>query len=146
MSGAFNVDISKTLTRLLLITERLGRSSITGYHKARLILTGPVRNAALVSREFAKQVGRERQFEWPKAELWSQAKQQYIGWWDAVFPRTVREQGKWLNALGSRVKSMSWGQVGEGALLMGEILSFYYMTKLIIVSSKKTLKTVRTIV
>ncbi|PJF16635.1 hypothetical protein PSACC_03558 [Paramicrosporidium saccamoebae] len=134
-------SVNAIVSRATLLVERVGRCSLAGYHRARYVVQGPMRNAALVGREFARTVGRERQYGWPREGLWQQAKLQYAQAWNTLFPTTIREQGKWAEALAGRVKELTWKQVGEGTLVVGEIISIYYMSKLLAVSGKKTIQT-----
>jgi hypothetical protein len=135
-------QFSRLLQRSIVLTGRLQTSSVWAFNRGRTILTGPVRNALLVGREFAILVGRERQIQSPTLDLWNVAKSEYLSIWDKILPPAMRQTGQYMPALRTTLGHLTWKQVGGGTLIAAEILSFYYMSKLAVLSSKKTIQAI----
>lgn len=130
----------RLLQRTQQYTQRLQHLGIAAYHRGRLLLLGPVRNYALVGREFVRIIGRELQWSRPPQGLMARAMGEYGRTLESVVPAEMRRQGLWREAATAFVRRTTWRQVGEGALVVGEILSLYYMSKLVVLSGKKTVK------
>lgn len=108
------------------------------YHYARLFFMGPVRNSLAVGREFLSIVAKERQFVLPDKQLWSFAKSEYVLHFERVFPAAVRQQGRWVDTLRAHFAELTWKQVGSGLLVVGEIISLFYLSKLVVLGARKT--------
>lgn len=128
-----NIHISRLIHRTTQLLEQLHRLSTTNYHRARILLMGPARNALVISRELLELIGRQREWRPLQKSTWEQAQIEYRDIW-----LRMRQLGN-FNALKSKLAEFSWKEVGQGALIMGEITSIYYVGKLLAISTKKTL-------
>lgn len=133
-------NLQHLIQRSAHYTQRLQQGSIQAYHRGRLLLLGPIRNYALVGREFVRIIGRERQWSRPQEGLVARAMGEYQKAWESLAPAELRRQGLWLESVQSFMHRTTWRQVGEGALIVGEVLSLYYISKLTFLSGKKTVK------
>lgn len=115
--------------------QSLTRRARGTYQTGRLLLLGPVRNAGLVAREMVRLVGRER--EWPAARslpsLTCLAVREYQQLW-----RNTLERIRSVDTLRDHLRRTSWGQVGGTILVLGEVLSLYYLGKLLTRGTKRT--------
>lgn len=116
--------------------QSLTHHAMGAYQAGRLLVLGPVRNAGLVTREVVRLIGRER--EWPTARslpsLTSLAVREYGQLW-----RGTREWMRSVETLRDHLRRTSWGQVGGTILVLGEVLSLYYLGKLLTRGTKRTL-------
>ena len=128
-----NVHINRLIQRTTQLLKHLDRLSTTNYHRARLVLMGPARNALVISREVLELIGQQREWRPLQKSTWEQAQSEYRDIWLRM------KQLKNLDAFKSKLGELSWKKVGQGALIMGEIASIYYVGKLLAISTKKTL-------
>ena len=135
-------QLNRFIQSSTVVVGRLQTGGVWAFNRGRIILTGPVRNALLVGREFAMLVGRERQINGPTLDLWNAARSEYLLIWDKILPPSMRQTGQYGTALCTTLSQLTWKQVGSGTLIVAEILSFYYMSKLAIISGKKTIQTI----
>lgn len=133
-----------SLNRLALRLQHLALKTAEGsqklYQQGRFLAQGPIRNNFLIAREFARSIVNERSIApltRPTVEL---AMQQYRMTWERIFPEGIRKAN--YKSLITQLGELTWRQVGEGALVVGEVLSLYYMSKLVFLTGKKTIRTV----
>jgi len=132
-SMANSANISRLIRRTTQMLEHLNRLSTANYHRARLLLMGPARNGLVVGRELLELIGRQREWRPLQKSTWEQAQNEYRSIWLRM--KQLRD----LDALGNKLGEVSWKEVGQGVLIMGEMASIYYVGKLLAISTKKTL-------
>lgn len=130
--------LSRMAQKASALAHRIQTHSIEIYHQGRLFAAGPLRNGLLIGRELVKAISREREFVLPQERLAKEALSTYRLWWNRASDRI--RSGHWRQELVEVVKSKTWRQVGNGALVAAEIASLFYISKLVLLSGKKTIR------
>lgn len=133
-------NVSKVTGKIMQTAGRVQDLAVRGYKGGRMLMMGPVRNGILVGREFVEIVAKERQMTALPKGLWVPARQRYTEFFEKVFPLAMRQEGQWVQAAAEYVKHLNWKQVGAATLIVGEVASLYYMSKLATITSKKSIQ------
>ncbi len=122
------MDWSNLAQRGRLLAHSTTQKSIKAFECARTIVKGPVRNGVLIGREFLSFLRTERQWpqHLPSRTLWRQAQQEYL-----QLAQHLRSVLSTRESITRWLQSTSWSAVGNSLLIAGEILSAYYVAKLL---------------
>jgi hypothetical protein len=92
-----------------------------------IVYNGPIKNSALIGREFLTLVAKEQQLAIPKATQWPEARESYMRMINAFKPG----QGvSWSTQLMYRLSTYTWADVVAGGKVLAQLGSLYFIAQL----------------
>lgn len=92
-----------------------------------IVYSGPIKNSALVGREFLTLVAKEQQLAIPKAEQWAEARETYMNVINKFRPAPGLS---WSNQVMGRMASWTWADVATGGKVAVELSALYFIAQL----------------